>query len=279
MAKTVEITGKSVEDALSAALVQLGVGKDDVDVEVLETPSKGIFGIFGNKPAKIKVTVKEIPPAETAQTEQVEDVEVVEEVIVEPPTIVNFKVVPVIESIPKVDKKFVEEDPVKDDAPKVDEVPFNRDEVIDKAKKFLSDVFGSINADVKIDVRDDEDNIVLDLSGEESAFIIGKHGQTIDALQYLTNLAANGNSENKIRFILDVENYREKREETLKKMARSVADRAVRMKQSVKMEPMSRHERRIVHMALQDNKRVETKSYGEDPFRYIVVSPVPKKKK
>lgn len=291
MAKTVEITGKSVEDALSEALAQLGVGKDDVDVEVLETPSKGIFGIFGNKPAKIKVTVKDRPPAEPAQTEQVENVEVVEDVA-EPPTIVNFKVVPVIESIPKVAEKPVDEKPVKDDepqvdekvaeenVPKVDEVPFNRDEVIDKAKKFLSDVFNSINAEVEIDAHDvDAENIVLDLSGNERSFIIGKHGQTIDALQYLTNLAANGNSEEKIRFILDVENYRAKREEIVQKMARSVADRAIRMKQSIKMEPMSRHERRIVHMALQDNKRVETKSYGEDPFRYIVVSPVPKKKK
>ncbi|MBQ6975356.1 MAG: protein jag [Selenomonadaceae bacterium] len=273
MAQPVEFTGKSVEDALQTALNQLGVGKDDVDVEVLETPSKGIFGFFGTKPAKIKVTVKELPKVEPA-AEQVEEGE---EVIVEPPTIVNFKVVPVIEDLPKVDEKFVEED-----APQVKPSPVNpflRDEVINKAKKFLSDLFGAINMDIKISAHEVDDNIILDLSGEESRVIIGKHGQTIDALQYLTNLAANGNSEDKVRFILDVGNYRERREETLQKLARSVADRAVRMKQAVKMEPMTRHDRRIVHLTLQDNKRVTTESHGAEPFRYIVVSPVPKKKK
>ncbi|MBQ7629491.1 MAG: Jag N-terminal domain-containing protein, partial [Selenomonadaceae bacterium] len=214
MAQPVEFTGKSVEDALQTALNQLGVGKDDVDVEVLETPSKGIFGFFGTKPAKIKVTVKELPKVEPA-AEQVEEGE---EVIVEPPTIVNFKVVPVIEDLPKVDEKFVEED-----APQVKPSPVNpflRDEVINKAKKFLSDLFGAINMDIKISAHEVDDNIILDLSGEESRVIIGKHGQTIDALQYLTNLAANGNSEDKVRFILDVGNYRERREETLQKLAR-----------------------------------------------------------
>ena len=251
MAQPVEFTGKSVEDALQTALNQLGVGKDDVDVEVLETPSKGIFGFFGTKPAKIKVTVKELPKVEPA-AEQVEEGE-------------------------EVDEKFVEED-----APQVKPSPVNpflRDEVINKAKKFLSDLFGAINMDIKISAHEVDDNIILDLSGEESRVIIGKHGQTIDALQYLTNLAANGNSEDKVRFILDVGNYRERREETLQKLARSVADRAVRMKQAVKMEPMTRHDRRIVHLTLQDNKRVTTESHGAEPFRYIVVSPVPKKKK
>lgn len=279
MAKMIEKTGKSVDDALQSALTELGVSADEVDVEVLETPSKGIFGIFGlfgAKPARIRVTLKELPKS-TAPA--------VEEKVPEPPTIVNFKFVPDIDSIPKVDAEF------KDDTEKAaDEIVppaaenvegtenvFDRAEIIVKAKNFLADIFNAMKIDVAISVREDDSNIILDLAGKDSALLIGKRGQMIDALQYLTNLAANRASDDKVRFILDVENYRERREETLIKMAKNVADRVARIRQEVKMEPMSRHERRIIHTALQDNKRVETHSFGEDPYRYVVVSPVRKK--
>lgn len=280
MAKTIEKTGKSVEDAIQAALSELGVSESEVNVEVLETPSKGIFGLFGTKPARIKVTVKEVPAP----------VEKVPEPVGEPPTTVNFKVVPNLENLPKVEEKIVEEDKISESDKKSEvedaqvdnvasvesepakEVTFNREQVIDKAKKFLTDVFRAIHIDVTINVREDDGNIILDLSDKDSAILIGKRGQTIDALQYLTNLAANRASEEKIRFILDVANYRERREETIIKLAKSIADRVVRMRQDIKMEPMSRHERRLVHMTLQDNKRVETHSHGEDPYRYVVVS-------
>lgn len=281
MAKTIEKTGKSVEDALKAALSELGVSESEVNVEVLETPSKGIFGFFGTKPARIKVTVKEVPAP----------VEKVPEDVGEPPTTVNFKVVPNLQNLPKVDEEFVEEDKISESdkksevtdaqvdnvatvesGPAKEEINFDREQVIDKAKKFLTDVFNAIHVDVTINVREDDGNIILDLSDKDSALLIGKRGQTIDALQYLTNLAANRSSEEKIRFILDVANYRERREETVIKLAKSIADRVVRMRQDIKMEPMSRHERRLVHTTLQDNKRVETHSHGEDPYRYVVVS-------
>ena len=283
MAKTIEKTGKSVEDALKAALSELGVNESDVDVEVLETPSKGIFGIFGTKPARIKVTVKDTPPP----------VEKTEEFVGEPPTVVKFRVVPGLADLPKVDAEFVEEDatptaeksfvedepaPKVEEEPKVDtepvneEKPFDREEVIERAKKFLKDIYKAIDIDLTINVREVDGNVILDLVEKDSAMIIGKRGQTIDALQYLTNLAANRASEEKVRFILDVENYRERREETIIRLAKSVADRVVRIRQDVKMEPMSRHERRIVHTTLQENKRVETHSHGEEPYRYVVVS-------
>ena len=283
MAKTIEKTGKTVEDALKAALAELGVNESEVDVEVLETPSKGIFGFFGSKPARIKVTVKETPPP----------VEKIEENVGEPPTVVKFRVVPGLADIPKVDAEFVEDEPappaekfvIEDEpAPKVEEESkvesepveeektFDREEVIERAKKFLTDIYKAIDIDLKINVREVDDNVVLDLVEKDSALIIGKRGQTIDALQYLTNLAANRASDEKVRFILDVENYRERREETIIKLAKSVADRVVRIRQDIKMEPMSRHERRIVHTTLQENKRVETHSHGEEPYRYVVVS-------
>ena len=288
----IEKTGKSVEDALQLALEELGVGKNDVDVEILETPSKGIFGlfgIFGAKPARIKVTVKEPPKSSSAQNDEVN---VNEKVDVTPAT-VSFQLVQNLETLPKVDEEFKPQDEILTANPKVtvateknisndenisnNENVFNRDEVIDRAKTFLTDMFNAINVEVTINVRESDENIILDLASKESAFIIGKRGQMIDALQYVTNLAANRASDNPVRFILDVENYRKRREETLIKMAKSVADRVTRIKQSVKMEPMSRHERRIIHTALQDHKRVETHSYGEDPHRYIVVSPKKKK--
>ncbi|MBR5914216.1 MAG: protein jag [Selenomonadaceae bacterium] len=289
MAKTIEKTGKSVEDALQVALSELGLSESEVDVEVLEMPSKGIFGFFGNKPARIKVTVKEV---EVPAPEVVPE-EPVEKVVIEPPTVVKFRVVPSLDTLPKVDAEFVEEKPSDDieksavgnepaptveETPKVDNEPVEdkesceREQIIERAKKFLTDIYKAVDIDLTINVREVDGNIFLDLAEKDSAMIIGKHGQTIDALQYLTNLAANRSTEEKIRFILDVGNYRERREETIIKLAKSVADRVVRMRQDIKMEPMSRHERRIVHTTLQENKRVETHSYGEEPYRYVVVS-------
>lgn len=263
MARTIEKTGKSVEDALNEALAELGVGKDDVDVEVLESPSKGIFGIFGTKPARIKVSLKEVDTPEPEKNTGA------------PATIVSFQFVQELSTLPKVDDDDeVETETVTEIAPTVVVLePFDRKKVIDAARKFLSDVFSAMKVDVTMSLREVDSNVIIDLSEKNSAFLIGTHGQTLDALQYLTNLAANRASEEKVRFILDVENYRERREEILKKMARSAAERAVHTRQEVKMEVMSRHERRIIHTTLQDNRRVETQSVGEEPYRYVVVSP------
>ena len=114
----------------------------------------------------------------------------------------------------------------------------------------------------------------MDLTGKNLGLLIGKHGQPLDSLQYLTNLTANKfDSTERLHFILDVENYRQRRAETLHKLAKSVAEKAIRTRQPVKLEPMNRHERRVIHTALQNNKRVETHSTGEEPYRYVIVSP------
>ena len=291
MATTIEKTGKTVEDAVQAALNELGVTSDEVDVQILETPSKGIFGIFGTKPARIKVTVKEKPPL-PVNVEEVK-VNVAPQVVATDSVEIKFKSVPSIDTLPDVTKKFEEEKPVDekivdenpaavDDTPPVENVDvnqsFNRDAVIETAKNFLHDVFEAMDLDLAVEVKEDDENVVLDLKIYDSLFLTGKRGQLLDALQYLTNLAANRGSEEKIRFVLDVDNYRARREETLQKLAKSVAEKVIRIKQDVKLEPMSRHERRIIHTILQNNNRVETHSHGEEPFRYIVVSPVRKKK-
>ena len=246
MATIIEKSGRDVEEALQAALNELGVTAADVDVEILESPSKGLFFGFGAKPAKIRVTLKDKP------------VEIIEEKITEPAEVIEEKIVePVEENI------------------------FNRDKIISDAKNFLADVFRAMNVQAEINVyADDSDEIIFDLVGKSMGVLIGKHGQTLDALQYLVNLSANKfDSEQKLHFILDVENYRQRRTESLQNLAKGVAQQVSRTHKDIKLEPMNRHERRVIHTALQDNNRVETHSFGEDPYRYIVVSPKKRSRK
>lgn len=258
MATTIEKTGKTVEDAVSAALADLGATAADVEVTILEKPSRGFLG-FGAKPAKVQVTLKEIPkPAETEPIPTFEAA-VATEILVEP-----------AEPEPEIpaETETAETEPVET------EPTFDRAAVIESARDFLAKVFATMNANVEINVRETESEVVLDLVGKSLGVLIGKHGQTLDALQYLTNLAANrANATDKIYFVLDAENYRERRAKAILKLAKSSADRAVRTRQDVKLEPMSRSERRLIHTALQDNNKIETHSAGEDPYRYIIISP------
>ena len=253
MAKVIEKTGKTVEEAKQAALEELGVSESDIEVRILENPTKKFFGLFGETLAKIRVTVKEkfTPPAPPVET-----FSAVEESAPEPEKI---ETPADEEKIPEVAEKKID---------------FDKTPIIDKAKNFLSEVFAAMNVEAQIEVKETERDVVFDLSGKSLGVLIGKRGQTLDSLQYLTNLAANKrDSEERVHFILDVENYRARRTETLQKLAKSVADRVRRMQQDVKLEPMNRHERRVIHTALQDNDRVETHSVGEEPYRYIIVSP------
>lgn len=206
MLTAVEKTGKTIEDALKAALEELGVEEDRVEVEVIDTPSKGFFGLIGTKPAKIKVSVKKRTPLEVALL-------------------------------------------------------------------FLNDIFSAMHIDVKIEQTKREENYIFNLQGEDLGILIGKHGQTMDALQYLTNLAANKSTrEDKIRIVIDVENYRKRREETLCRLASRLADRVRRSGEKVILEPMARHERKIIHTALQDDHRVLTYSDGEEPYRKVIIA-------
>ena len=145
---------------------------------------------------------------------------------------------------------------------------------LEKAENFLKEIFSSMHLDVKMEREDKEASYIFNLVGENLGILIGKHGQTLDALQYLTNLAANrGLLEEKIRIILDVENYRSRREETLRRLAVRLADKVRRTGEKVMLEPMNRHERKIIHMALQDNYRVVTYSAGDEPYRKVVIEP------
>ena len=268
MATVIEKTGKTVEDAIQAAVDELGVEKSEVEVEVLESPSKKLFGLFGSTPAKVRVTLKEkIEPEKISLESEIKTFSAEVSEVEEPPVAKEISSELAKQSA-ILEEKISEAEKIPEGA------DFDKTEVIERGKKFLRDVFAAMKIDVEIEVVEDEEGCIFDLSGKNLGILIGKHGQTLDALQYLLNLAANKRySSERIHFLIDIENYRERRKETLKKLAKSVAERAVRMRQDVRLEPMNRHERKIIHTALQDNKRVETRSAGEEPYRYIIVSP------
>lgn len=237
---TVIETGKTVEEALEKALVALGRSVDEVDYEVLEQPSRGFFGLFGGRMARLRVTEKQ------------EDV---------------TPAAPAAAAAAPAGAQPVQPAASASTAPAAG-TPRAR------AEQFLRDIFRCMGLTVAMSARETDEGYVYDLSGESLGILIGKHGQTLDALQYLTNLAANrGCEEGRIHVILDVEGYRSRREETLCRLAGHLAEKACRIHAEVRLEPMNRHERKIIHMALQDNYRVSTYSDGDEPYRCVVIAP------
>ena len=154
----------------------------------------------------------------------------------------------------------------------------SQETTLQRGEKFLQELFASMHMEVQIFRREDEEGIIYELVGERLGILIGKHGQTLDAIQYLANLAANkDHADGHARIIIDIEGYRSRREETLMRLAGHLAEKACRIGQEVHLEPMNRHERKIIHTALQDNRKVSTYSAGEEPRRYVVI--VPRKRK
>ena len=151
---------------------------------------------------------------------------------------------------------------------------------LQRGEKFLQDVFAAMGIEVQILRREDEEGTVYELVGDRLGILIGKHGQTLDAIQYLANLAANkDHADGHARIIIDIEGYRSRREETLMRLAGHLAEKACRIGQEVHLEPMNRHERKIIHTALQDNRKVSTYSAGEEPRRYVVIVPRRRKRR
>lgn len=236
---TVIETGKTVEEALEKALIALGRSKDEVDYEVLEQPSRGFFGLFGGRMARLRVTEKQAAPDASA-----------------------FAAPAAAAAQPARPGQDVPDATPAAGTPRA------------RAEQFLRDIFRCMGLTVAMSARETDEGYVYDLSGESLGILIGKHGQTLDALQYLTNLAANrGCEEGRIHVILDVEGYRSRREETLRRLAGHLAEKACRIHAEVRLEPMNRHERKIIHMALQDNYRVSTYSDGDEPYRCVVIAP------
>ena len=261
----VEKTGKSVDEAVAAALKELNVTAEEAVVEVLEEGKKGLFGFFG-KDAKVRVTVKEAEATVSVdeEEEKTQEIEAIEEVA------------PVVEEEPKA---VVEEAPVVEATTEAKEAVREpkkfvvNEEGIQKAKEFLQKVFGAMKIEVVMEkfINKGDGSVTFKLHGDDMGILIGKHGQTLDSLQYLTNLVANKNSVDRIRVIIDVEDYRERRIETLNRLAYRLADKVKRSGERVALEPMNPHERKIIHMALQNDRRVTTLSEGDEPHRHVVI--------
>ena len=251
----VEKTAKTVEEAVAAALKELNITAEEAVIEVLEEGKKGLFGFFG-KDAKVRVTAKEVvveeTVVETVVTEAAPEVETVVETEVKEEALVAA----VEERAAREPKKFVVSD-----------------EAVAKAREFLQKVFNAMKIDVVMEkfVNKNDGSVTFKLHGADMGILIGKHGQTLDSLQYLTNLVANKNSAERVRVIIDVEDYRDRRIETLNRLAYRLADKVKRSGERVALEPMNPHERKIIHMALQNDRRVTTLSEGDEPYRHVVI--------
>ena len=245
----IEVTGKTVDDAITEACQKLEVTSDRLDYEVVEKGSSGFLG-FGNKPALIKARVKSEENEAPAKEEKTEKPASKEEEKTQ---------------APKADKKS-EEKPAseKSSAPKSG--------VVGDPKEFLEKVFAAMDLKVDIKVEQTEEEMCVELSGDEMGILIGKRGQTLDSLQYLTSLYVNKNTDDYIRVKLDTENYRERRKDTLENLAKNLAYKVKRTKRPVVLEPMNPYERRIIHSTLQNDKYVSTHSEGDEPFRKVVIT-------
>lgn len=243
----VEKTGKTVEDAVQAALAELGVSRDQVDVEVLESSKSSILGLFGGRDAKVRVTVREEAPAEP-ETE------------------------PAVSEGPAEAEDITSEADGESRDPAA-EKEAERQETAAAAKAFLENVFAAMGMELLIEkfISRKDDEIILKIHGEGIGVLIGKHGQTLDALQYLTNMAGNKGHRDWNRVILDAENYRERRRQTLERLAKNLADRVKRTRKKAMLEPMNPYERKIVHMSLQNDPAITTYSEGEEPYRKVVI--------
>ncbi len=271
---SIRVSAKTVDDAITEALIQLGVTSDRLEYEVIEKGSPGFLGI-GMKQAVIEARRKPEPEPEPEQ----------EEISVKPekPEIKETeKEAPVSakkersEKKPKKEKEVKEiKEEAKPEEPKREETVLAevQDVTIQAVEEFLRNTLNAMDMEVEIKSEIDSDGALsINMTGEHMGILIGKRGQTLDALQYLANRVANKQQEGYVRVKLDTENYRARREETLRHLAKNIAHKVKRTRRPVALEPMNPYERRIIHSALQSDPYVTTHSEGEEPYRKVVVT-------
>ena len=250
----ITVSAKTVNDAITEASIELGVASTSLDYEVIEKGSTGFLGIGSkqavitawkksDKPAKKEAPKKEAPKKEMPKKEEVKVEEVVEETVVA--------------EVPEKEEKLAEVESQTKEA----------------CEKFLKDVLKTMGMEVVLTTEIDEDGALsINMEGDNMGILIGKRGQTLDSLQYLTNRVANKMQDGYVRVKLDTENYRQRRKETLENLAKNIAHKVKRTKKAVSLEPMNPYERRIIHSALQSDRYVSTHSEGEEPYRRVVVT-------
>ena len=263
----ITVSAKTLDDAITEALIQLGVTSDQLEYEVIEKGSAGFLGI-GMKQAVIKARRKVV---------EVPEAEIVEDVKSEPAVMKKEEPKTVKKEIAKketIKKETVKKEPAKKEA----DLANVESQTIEACEKFIYDVLKAMDmTDVKVtSVVDEEGALSIDMEGSNMGILIGKRGQTLDSLQYLTNRVANKMQEGYVRVKLDTEDYRRRRKETLENLAKNIASKVKRTRRTVSLEPMNPYERRIIHSELQGDPAVSTHSEGEEPYRRVVVTLVRK---
>ena len=309
MGEYMQFSAKTKNEAITKACIELGVSSDQLDIQVVSEGSSGFFGI-GSKPAIIKARKKE-ESSEEKEIEKIIDSVKIDALKEETAKEVQKPAVKSVSKAPETkketsaekakeerqpkpvrEKQFKEkvsrEKPVREQkerpakekpvrAAKAIEIITDPEEIKDieeRALVFLKDVFASMNlGEVTITSKYNTTDgcLEVDFEGEDMGILIGKRGQTLDSLQYLTSLVVNKGKSDYIRVKLDTEDYRRRRKETLENLARGIAYKVKKTRKPVVLEPMNPYERRIIHSALQGNKFVETVSEGEEPYRHVVV--------
>lgn len=243
----ITVSAKTLDDAITEALIQLGATSDQVEYDVIEKGSAGFLGI-GSKQAVIKAWRK----VETPVVEEIKE-EIKQEI--------------------REEKELVEKKVEEEHRSKEHKLGAVENKTITACETFLHDVLKTMGMEVEITSQVDEEGALnIDMKGENMGILIGKRGQTLDSLQYLTNRVANKSQEEYVRVKLDTENYRQRRKETLENLAKNIAYKVKRTKKPISLEPMNPYERRVIHSALQSDKYVSTHSEGEEPYRRVVVT-------
>ena len=245
----IDVTGKTEEEAIRAALSQLGLERDDVSVEILERSKSGFLGI-GSIPAKVRVSYEldvaeepEVPQAKPAEKKPVEK------------------------------KPEGKPEPAPEKQPEQPAAPVSETEDADRIRAFLTGLLEHMDCRAQVQVYEEEKNrYKVILEGQRLGALIGRRGETLDAIQQLTNYAVNSGRDKRVRIHVDAENYRAKREQSLESLANKVAGKVLKYRRSVTLEPMNAYERHVIHAALQDVPGVTTYSVGTEPNRRVVVS-------
>ncbi len=245
----IDVTGKTEEEAIRAALSQLGLERDDVSVEILERSKSGFLGI-GSSPAKVRVSYEldvaeepEVPQAKPAEKKPVEK------------------------------KPEGKPEPAPEKQPEQPAAPVSEAEDADRIRAFLTGLLEHMDCRAQVKVYEEEKNrYKVILEGQRLGALIGRRGETLDAIQQLTNYAVNSGRDKRVRIHVDAENYRAKREQSLESLANKVAGKVLKYRRSVTLEPMNAYERHVIHAALQDKEGVTTYSIGTEPNRRVVVA-------
>lgn len=230
--KTIEVEERTVDEAINKALEQLQVSRDQVSVEILEEGSRGLFGIVGNKPAKVKVSLGQDSNNHSTRKEHVPSTQ---------------------ETLPEYDEETVQQ-------------------IVTKAKQALEIILAQLQIEYTVEVRKREDQILLNIHCDNENFLIGRRGTTLDAVQYLVNRVANKPAKEKIQVVLDTSDYRVNRKQRLEKLALRLSRKVKMTGKPVTVSPMNPHDRRIIHLTLQDDPAIKTLSKGSGFMRRITIS-------